>query len=185
MDQTVAPKANPAVTVLMAVHNCARFLEEALTSVAAQELTDYEFIIIDDGSTDGSSQILTDAAAVDHRIRLFRNETNIGLTRSLNIGLQHARGAYVARLDGDDICMPERLARQLAFLEHSPDHVAVACGYTLIDDHGRTLRNVDAPLDDWQIRFIAGFNPPAPHPAYFFRREVESGVPIMYDERFV
>ncbi len=174
----------PAVSVLMAVHNGEPFLREALASVAAQTFTDYEFIIVEDGSTDGSSQILAEAAAFDQRIRLIRNETNIGLTRSLNVGLRQARGAYIARMDADDVSRPERLARQHAFMEQSPEHVAVGCGWTVIDDRGRRGRTVSESLDEWQMRLIGGFNPPAPHPTYFFRRQDSDGALILYDESF-
>lgn len=174
----------PVITVLMAVHNGEPFLRETLGSVLAQDFSDFEFVIVDDSSNDASPAILAEAAAADSRIRIFRNEETLGLTKSLNIGLQRARGLYVARIDADDTCLPERLSQQYSFLERHRDHVAVACGFHIIDARGKRLMTVDTGLDDWQIRWLSGFNPPAPHAAYFFRRLMPDGTQLLYDEDF-
>ena len=97
----------PKVSVLMSVYNGERYLREAVESILNQTFTDFEFIIIDDGSTDSSRAIL--ASFDDPRIVLLQNETNIGLTRSLNEGLSLARGKYIARQDADDASLLERL----------------------------------------------------------------------------
>ena len=174
----------PVITVLMAVHNGEAFLQETLESVLAQDFSDFEFVVVDDSSSDASPVILAEAAATDSRIRVFRNEENLGLTRSLNIGLQQACGIYVARSEAGDTCLPGRLSRQHSFLESHKDHVAVACGFHVIDARGGKLMTVDVGLDDWQIRWLSGFNPPAPHPAYFFRRLMPDGTQPLYDEDF-
>ena len=174
----------PAVSVVMAVHNGERFLAETLESVWNQNMGAFEFIIVDDASDDRTPELLAAAAAADARIRLIRNERNLGLTKSLNVGLQLATGKYIARIDADDICLPGRLARQLAFMESHPDHVAVGCGYKVIDEAGRTIRTVSGGLDDWQIRWLGGFNPPSPHSAFFFRRVQRDGAPNFYDETY-
>ncbi len=173
-----------AVSVLMAVHNGEGFLAEALASVAGQTLRDYEFVIVDDASNDGTAQLLAAAAARDPRITVLTNPHNQGLTRSLNLGLRLARGAYVARIDADDTCVPERLAVQHAFMEAHPDFVGVCCGFSVIDAAGNVSRTVSAGLDDWQVRWLAGWNPPAPHPTYFFRRLQSDGQSWLYDEDF-
>jgi glycosyltransferase involved in cell wall biosynthesis len=173
-----------AITVLMSVHNGEAFLRETLDSVAGQTFTDYEFVIVDDFSTDASGAILARAASGDARIRLHRNGRNLGLTRSLNIGLRLARGDYVARIDADDTCLPQRLAVQHAFMAAHHDYVGVTCGFEMIDGEGRRIRRVDHPLDDWQVRWLAGWNPPAPHPTFFFRRLAPDGTPHLYDEEF-
>jgi glycosyltransferase involved in cell wall biosynthesis len=168
----------------MSVHNGQRFLQEALSSVSSQDLADYEFVIVDDGSTDATAEILRGNAVIDRRLRIVRNSARLGLTRSLNRGLESASGEFVARIDADDICLPGRLARQYAFLRDSTRHIAVACGVKVIDEAGKVTRVIDQPLDDWQIRFMSGFNPPAPHPTYFFKRRDPAGKPIFYDESF-
>lgn len=105
----------PKLTVLMAVYNGERFLRDAVESILNQTFCDFEFLIINDGSTDGTRDILL--SYQDQRIRLVENECNIGLTKSLNIGLALARGEYIARQDADDISYPNRLQKQLEFLE--------------------------------------------------------------------
>ncbi|MDB5330388.1 MAG: glycosyl transferase, group 2 family protein, partial [Phycisphaerales bacterium] len=107
-----------AVTVLMAVYNEARFAPAAVESILGQTFADFEFLIIDDGSTDSSAGYLRDL--YDPRVRPLRNAGNLGLTRSLNKGLDAARGEYIARMDADDIALPDRLAGQVAFLDDNP-----------------------------------------------------------------
>src|SRR5689334_14706995 len=99
----------------MSVYNGERFLREAVYSVLAQTFRDFEFLLIDDGSIDGTAAILD--SFTDPRIVRLRNETNIGLTRSLNRGLEAARGDYIARMDGDDSSKPGRFAGQVAYLD--------------------------------------------------------------------
>src|SRR5207247_1915670 len=101
----------PLVSVLLAVHDDARFLREAIDSVLGQTLDDLELIVVDDHSTDETPELL--AAVVDPRLRVLRNDAQSGLAASLNLGLGHASGKYVARLDADDVALPERLERQL------------------------------------------------------------------------
>lgn len=110
----------PKVSVVMSVYNGQRYLPDAVESILGQTLTDFEFIIVDDGSTDRTSEILHGFR--DDRIMLVENSENIGLTRSLNKGLQMARGKYIARMDADDISLPERLEKQVKFLD---EHKAV------------------------------------------------------------
>ena len=104
----------PRVSVLMPVYNGARYLREAVDSILHQTYSDFEFIIVDDGSTDETAAILD--SYDDQRIVRVRNEENIGLTKSLNKGLALAQGEYVARMDADDVSLPERLERQVALL---------------------------------------------------------------------
>ena len=99
----------------MSVYNGAKFLAEAIDSILAQTFTDFEFIIIDDTSSDDSLQVIN--SYKDARIVLLQNTKNIGLTKSLNIGIAKAKGKYIARMDADDISMPKRLEKQFDFME--------------------------------------------------------------------
>ena len=99
------------VSILMAVHNGLPYLPQAIRSVLAQPFSDFEFVIVDDGSTDGTPDHVRSYR--DERIRLLYNTQRMGQTRSLNLGLHECRGTYVARLDADDVCLPERLQRQV------------------------------------------------------------------------
>jgi glycosyltransferase involved in cell wall biosynthesis len=111
----------PRVSVIMSVYNGEPYLSEAVDSILNQTHTDFEFIIINDGSEDNTGEILSDYARKDYRVNLLNNETNIGYTRSLNKGIKVARGMYIARQDADDISHPNRLERQVRYLDLNPE----------------------------------------------------------------
>ena len=140
----------PQVSVLMPVWNAERYLAHAIESVLAQTFTDFELLIVDDASTDGTSALIR--AYRDRRIRCTANETNLGVTRSLNLGLALARGRYLARMDGDDQSAPERLARQVAFLDAEPRAALVASRARRIDAHGVEVGLLDTPVDNATLR---------------------------------
>jgi glycosyltransferase involved in cell wall biosynthesis len=127
----------PAISVAMSVYNNAAFLDQAVESILGQSLSDFEFLIVDDGSNDGSSAILDGYAARDSRIRIIRQE-NRGLIASLNRLLSEARAPLIARMDGDDISLPERFERQVAFLDVNPDHGVVGTWSRDINERGQT-----------------------------------------------
>lgn len=118
----------PRVTVLMAVHNSEQYLETAVNSILRQTLRDFDFLIVDDASTDTTPQMLAGFAAKDARIQILTNEKNLGLTASLNRGISQIETPYIARMDADDISVPERLERQVAYMEKHPEIGAVGCG---------------------------------------------------------
>lgn len=125
------------LTVLMSVCNGERYVSEAITSILNQTFSGFEFIIIDDGSTDRTPEILR--SNDDPRIRVIRNDRNIGLTKSLNIGLEHARGELIARMDADDVSLPERLEKQMRFMESHPGFALVGSSAELIDENHRQI----------------------------------------------
>lgn len=131
---------DPKVTVLMSVYNGDRYLNEAIDSILAQTFTDYEFLIIDDGSTDRTLDILR--SYIDPRIRIIRNEDNLGLTKSLNKGLKLSRGEYIARMDADDISLPNRLNEEVQYLEDNKDVVLVGTGREIIDEKGDIIETI-------------------------------------------
>ena len=126
--------ASPKVSVLMGVYNEKEYLREAIESVLGQTYENVQLIIVDDDSTDNSRQIIN--SYEETQIRLIENETNRGLTHSLNRALEAASGKYVARQDADDISEPNRLNRQVAFLEEHDDVAVVGTGANLIDNQG-------------------------------------------------
>ena len=130
----------PLVTVLMPVYNAAAFLQEALDSISAQSLDDFELIVVDDGSTDDSPAILAAHAAREPRLVVVR-QPNAGISAALNTGLARARGEFVARMDADDLMHPQRLARQVAFLRAHPALGFCASALELIDTHGRVFEH--------------------------------------------
>jgi len=127
----------PTISAIMSVYNGERYLKQSIESVLKQTFTDFEFIIVDDGSTDGSSEIIRGYG--DDRIKVIRNEVRIGLTKSLNKALGKARGEYVARQDADDISLPRRLEEQIKFFEKHPKVALLGTNVYIIDEKGRIL----------------------------------------------
>lgn len=127
---------NPTVSVIMGVYNCAPTLPDAIESILAQSMTDWEFIICDDGSTDQSWQIATEYSKRDERIVLLQNAQNLGLNETLNKCLAAARGKYIARMDGDDRCPADRFEAELCFLRDHPDYALVSGWMECYDARG-------------------------------------------------
>jgi tetratricopeptide (TPR) repeat protein len=127
----------PTVSVVMGVYNAEEFAEEAVKSVLDQTFTDFEFIVVDDGSTDASGEVVR--SFHDERIVLVENGTNVGLTRSLNRGLEIARGEFIVRQDADDVSLPTRLERQVDFLTAHPEVGLVGCAVEFIGPSGERL----------------------------------------------
>lgn len=163
----------PRVTVLMPVRDGARYLRQAIDSVLAQTYRDFELLIVDDGSTDDSAAIA--ASYTDQRIRLARNGGAAGLTGALNAGIDLARGEFIARMDADDISLPERLARQVAYLEAHPRCAVVAVKIRLIspEGEGRGVWESDARTTSFdQIRRRLPRGNCVPHPGVMIRTSV-------------
>jgi glycosyltransferase involved in cell wall biosynthesis len=140
----------PKVTVLMSVYNGERYLKESIDSILQQTFTDFEFLIINDGSTDATQDIIV--SYHDPRIRVIVNESNIGLTRSLNKGLSLAQGEYIARQDVDDISFPARLEKQVAFLQQHDEVGMVGTDFLVIDKRGQTIVTIQPPSDHADIK---------------------------------
>lgn len=176
--------AAPRVTVLSAVYNDAAFVREAIESVLAQTFTDFEYLIINDAAIDDSRAIA--ASYRDPRIRIVDNEENLGLTRSLNRGLALARGELIARFDSNDVCYPERLAKQVAFLDSHPEVAVVGVQAKIIDVAGRRLRGagLPRPTTDLGIRWYCMFETPFFHSGTMYRRSVVYEELGGYDETF-
>ena len=163
------PDRPPAISVLMPVHNGEAFLPAALDSLLAQDMADFELVIVDDCSGPGASAILADYAARDSRIRLLRNQEQQGVARTLNRGLAECRAPYTARADADDLYLPQRLTRQLAFLQANPDIAVVSCGYREMREDGELLGTTRPPTDPAIISFERLFLNRLLHPGVMFR----------------
>jgi glycosyltransferase involved in cell wall biosynthesis len=143
---------NPKISVVMPVFNGEIYMEKSIDSVLAQTFTDFEFIIVDDGSKDKTPEILERYALRDDRVRIYSNQKNLGIVDSLNAGLERASALYVARMDADDVCRRSRLAAQYEFLENNPDYVLVGTQANLIDGAGAVKGETQLPLQDADIR---------------------------------
>jgi glycosyltransferase involved in cell wall biosynthesis len=142
--------SEPAVSVCMPVYNTERYVAEAVESTLGQTFGDFEFIIIDDGSTDGSGEVLARYAAQDGRIRLFRRE-NRGIVASRNEGLGLATGEMIAVIDSDDVALPDRLAIQVGYLRAHPECVAVGGSNLVIDASGDPVCTWNHPRSHEEI----------------------------------
>jgi GT2 family glycosyltransferase len=173
----------PAISVIMAVHNAEKFLDASVQSILNQSFIDFEFIVIDDGSTDGSRIKLAEFSRKDTRIRVI-SRPNKGLTPSLNEALNLASGTYIARMDADDIAMPLRFKTQINYLHRNPNVSLLGGAYELIDDAGRLLTTITPPTDDatLQEHALSGRTPIC-HPLAMFRRDAALKVGG-YDESF-
>ncbi len=172
----------PKVTVLMAVYNCEQYLREAVESILGQTFQDFDFLIINDGSTDSTREVIL--SYDDPRIRLVDNEQNLGLTRSLNRGLELAQGEFIARQDGDDISEPERLSKQVTFLEAHPEVALLGTWYKKIDAQGNLIGLRDLPCDSTQILWGILFFCPLIHSSIMLRKSPVLNQVGFYNESF-
>ncbi len=163
----------PAVSVIMSVYNDAQYLREAVESILEQSFTDFEFIIIDDCSTDNSLEILREYEQQDKRIRVVHNDKNCGLTLSLNKGLGLVRGKFIARMDGDDISVKDRFQTQLDYMKEHADCVALSGQVTYIDRDGWEIGSSSNPCNHKEIEKMLweGFGSVVVHSAVMFSRD--------------
>ena len=156
----------------MPVYNAAAYVRQAAASILGQTFADFEFIVIDDGSTDDSRDILAGLAAADPRLRLV-SRPNTGYTRALNEALSLARGTYVARMDADDVALPDRLRQQVDYLRAHPEAVLVGSRIMTIDPYGIPLYEPDHCLDHEGIerQLLDGVGWAIVHPAAMMVRQ--------------
>lgn len=176
--------AGPKISVVMPVMNEERYIRQSIDSILAQTYTDFEFIIIDDGSTDATPDILDQYAKQDARIRIFFNNQNVGISRSLNIGIKEAAGEYIARMDGDDINTPDRFAKQSALLDENPDLIIAGAGYRTISADGSPQHVVIEGVERWECEWLSIFRSTILHSIMMYRRSPIIAGNIFYDPAF-
>ncbi len=132
-------KQLPGISVLMSVRNGLPYLESAIQSICSQTYRDWEFIIVDNASSDGTPEIIERIAQEDSRIQFVKNVSDLGHSGGLNRGLELCRAPWVARMDADDIALPQRLARQLAFVQENPDVQTISCLAHYIDSDSKRV----------------------------------------------
>ena len=175
---------SPKISVVMPVMNEERYLRTAIDSILAQTFTDFEFIIIDDSSTDSTPDILANYARCDERISVIRNDQNQGISRSLNTGLKAARGQYIARMDGDDLNTPDRFTKQAALLDANPDIVVAGAGYQTISADGTPQHVVIEGTERWECDWFSIFRSTILHSIMMYRRDVIVEKGIFYDPAY-
>lgn len=173
----------PQISVVMAVYNGGEYLKLAIESILEQSFTDFEFIIINDGSTDSTPNVLTEYAHRDRRIRIISRE-NKGLVASLNEGISEARAPLIARMDADDIAYPTRFEKQFDYMQQNTEVVCVGSYYEVIDEEGLELTIAKAPTSDGQIQnaLMRGHTVIC-HPTAMYRTDAVRSIGG-YDEKF-
>ncbi len=170
----------------MPVYNVAPFILDSIQSILDQTYRDFELLIIDDCSTDDTCGIIE--SFHDRRIKLIRNEVNKGLVYGLNLGLQQLRHEFIARMDGDDVCLPNRLENQIRFMDDNPD--VVLCGtqayWEEVDQQGNFGKsyNWDYPVSDEAIRVSLLWSASFVHPSIMIRGDVIRSNQLKYDENY-
>lgn len=171
------------VTVLLTVYN-RKTVTKTIDSVLNQTQKNFEFLIIDNASTDGTYELLLNYQKKDSRIYIHRNEKNMGQVYSLNVGLNLAKGQYIARIDADDIMLPNRLEKQILFLESNPDVVICGTWIQYISDDDKLTYKIKLPYSSEAINAALPFYCPFPHPSVMFRTEIIKRNNLHYDESF-
>jgi glycosyltransferase involved in cell wall biosynthesis len=174
-----APESTPKVSVLMSVQDGERYLRAAIESILDQGFADFEFLILDDASSDASRAMI--ASYDDPRIRLIENERNLGLTRSLNRGIRLSQGAYIARMDADDLSLPDRLQKQVDFLDADPRCAVVASFSKRIDRSAAEVGVLKSPIEEEEIRRSLRRGNCLTHGSVMMRRQSLESVGL-YDE---
>jgi len=170
----------PKISVIMSVYNGENYLKESIESILSQDFKNFEFLIVDDGSNDKSYTILKGYAKNNKRIKIFKNNDNLGLTKSLNLLLNHAKAPYIARMDSDDISLPTRLSKQYKFLSQNKDIFLVGTRAFNINSKGKIISHPILPTNSIEISDTLPKINCIHHPTIMFRNEGYS-----YREKFI
>ena len=175
MDSIIKP---PAISVIMPVYNAGAFLKESIDSILLQSFTNFEFFIIDDASTDNSVEIIQ--LYTDKRIRFIQKPVNTGYTDSLNLAIPMAKGGYIARMDADDIALPQRFQQQFQYMEDHPDTLVLGTAYKIIG----TDNMIQLPLSCGEAKVVSIMNVPVAHPTVMMRKEIFSEYQFLYNKKY-
>ncbi|GGK38247.1 glycosyltransferase [Salinarimonas ramus] len=183
-DTTTPPmRPEPSVSVLMTVKDGARFLSEAVETILAQTHADLELVVVDDASTDETPDLLAGYAARDPRVRVIRNEKNLGVTAALNVGLRACRAPLIARADADDAYAPDRLEKQVAHLAAHPEIGVLGTAYTRMREDGTPIATISPPPEHEIIAARQLFTSSVLHPSVMMRADIVHAAGG-YDESF-
>lgn len=158
----------PLISVVMPVYNAADFLRPALDSIINQTYKNWELIAVDDASTDASQKILKEYQAKDKRIKVLKNINNLGVSKSANKAISHAKGDYIARMDADDICYPDRFEKQTSYLQDNPDTLAVGMQCHLINEKEEIIGDKLFPTSFKNIKAMMFWSIPVQQPSIMF-----------------
>lgn len=171
----------PAISIILPAYNAELTIKESIESILNQDFTDFELLIINDGSNDNTQKIIE--SYKDSRIKLINNEKNYGLIYSLNKGLDNASGKYIARMDADDISMPHRLKRQFDFMEANPE--VIVCGSKIrYFGQKKFIPPFKAPKTDYECKQYMIYGSCFAHPTTIIRKSILDNYNIKYDDNF-
>jgi len=172
---------SPMISVLMPVYNGEKYLREAIESILNQTYNDFEFIILNDGSTDRTEKIIL--SYDDSRIVYVKNEENLGIIKSLNKGLKLAKSKYIARMDADDISCPQRFKIQVKFMEANPDFTVCGTWTEVFREKDKYVNKT--PVTNEEVKATLFFNSAIAHPTVFLRNKVIIEKELFYDENYI
>lgn len=172
----------PTISVLMPAYNAEKYIREAIDSILAQTFTDFEFIIINDGSTDKTEELILQNT--DPRIRYYKNDQNLGIVGTLNRGLELCRGKYIARMDADDIALPERFAKQVAHMDANPNLVACGAQYVCFGEKGFAKSPVQNAIAADDVRVDMLHFSQISHPLIMMRASVFRDTSLRYRQEY-
>ena len=163
---------DPLVSVIIPAYNAERYVESAVRSIMEQTYTNLDILVTDDCSTDGTFPILQKLAAEDSRIKLFRNEQNLKIVKTLNNMVSAAQGKYIARMDADDISLPARIERQIEFMQQNPQIDFCGTNAVLINEKGRFVGISHVPISEDDIKIGIKYQCAFLHPSVVIKAEV-------------
>jgi len=176
-------RKTPCISVVMPVFNVENYISHAIDSILSQSFEDFEFIIIDDASTDNTASILSKYN--DSRIVLIRNIRQIGVARSINKGIYYSRGKYIARMDGDDISLKDRFEKQIAYMEYYSNIGICGSFFKIINRDGQSLHSQKKPIGDENIRMgLFWGRTSLAHPSIIIRKGLLDKYNLRYDPAF-
>jgi len=173
---------NPLVSVVISCYNCEKYVELAVQSIIDQTYTNLEILITDDCSQDNTYNLLKQLAEKDNRIILFKNESNLKLAKNLNNMIAVAKGKYIARMDADDISLPDRIEKQIMWMETHPDYGICGTNAWYITESGRKVRKSHLPTDNEEINRAKYYKSPFFHPSVIMLRDI--AVTYKYNEDY-
>ncbi len=162
----------PTISVIMPAHNAAAFIGQAIESILSQTFTDFELIVVNDGSSDETASVVREYKRQDKRIKLVSYKKNKGESAAANTGFRQARGKYIARMDADDLSDKTRFVKQVAFLDSHPDYIVVGCQAEIIDGDNRVVGEKIFPVTNSEIYKQYGVLHPILHPAIMVRKSL-------------
>ncbi len=172
-------KDKPLISVIMSVYNEQEYIEDAVKSILGQTESDFEFLIVDDCSTDDTVKIIEQLN--DERVILIGNEQNLGLTKNLNRALKEAKGEFIARMDGDDVSMSDRFEKQIRYLKDHPEIMLISCNTTTFGEQ-QLVSDISGSPEELKCTML--LRPVLAHPGFMFRRELYDKYGFSYDEHF-